>query len=174
MLKSSEVNPNARHHTVLLVDDEPFVTNAIIRALEDEPYLFVAVHSGQAAIQALAERRTDVIVADECMPGMSGNELLARVKELYPSVIRIMLTGQTNVQTAMKAIHDGWVYQYLQKPCNPADLAASLYNAIVLRSFLLPDEGPHMRMSADDQEQLMEHFSNQQAQARNASRSSPP
>jgi two-component system, probable response regulator PhcQ len=149
---------STNRYRVLLVDDEPQVTNAIVRALDDEPYAFLAVHSGAAALQVLAETTIDVIVVDECMPGMSGTDLLTQVKQRHPDTIRIMLTGQTTVQTAMKAIHDGWVYQYLQKPCNPADLAASLHNALVLRSFMLPDEGPHMRMAAEDHERLLEKF----------------
>ncbi len=141
---------------VLLVDDEPAITAAIVDALRKQPYDFIAVHSAAAAWQVLEEQSIDVIIADECMPEMNGTELLAQVKQRFPAVIRIMLTGHGGVETAMKAIHDGWVYQYLQKPCSPADLASTLYNALVLRSFMLPDEGPHLRMSSSEEEKLIE------------------
>ncbi len=95
------------------------------------------------------------MVADEKMPGMSGSQLLERVKHEYPSVVRIMLTGETNVETAMSAIHSGWVFQFLQKPCRPADLAAAIHYGLLARSLVLDGEDPQLRLSEKDAQSLI-------------------
>lgn len=138
---------------VLLVDDEPEIPNALIRALRDLPYVFFPASSGPQALDMLSRVAMDVIVADEMMPGMSGSQLLAKVRHLYPNVVRIMLTGHASVRSATSAIQDGCVFQYLQKPCRPADLGSCIHNGLLLQSFLLPDEA--LAMSVSDQEKLI-------------------
>lgn len=141
---------------VLLVDDEPAITSALARALMDEPYTFFEAHSGTDALELLAREPIDVIVSDDQMPGMQGTELLARVRYAYPQVIRIILTGHASVQSAMKAIHDGWIYQYLHKPCHPADLAAVLYTAMLLRSLGPPPDSPEQCTEVNYKKRLLQ------------------
>jgi DNA-binding NtrC family response regulator len=138
---------------VLLVDDEPEIPNGLIRALRDLPYVFFAANSGAQALDILSRIPIDVIVADEKMPGMPGSALVAKVRQLYPRIVRIMLTGHASVRSAISAIQDGCVFQYLQKPCSPADLASCIHNGLLLQSFLLPDED--LAMSTTDQETLI-------------------
>jgi DNA-binding NtrC family response regulator len=140
---------------ILLVDDEPALTSGLVRALMDEPYVFFTAESGSEALEILANEPIDVIVSDDKMPGMQGTELLARVRQHYPLVVRLILTGNASVESAMKAIHDGWVYQYLHKPCHPADLAVVLHNALMLRSLTPIAEYPHICMEGSEQERLL-------------------
>jgi two-component system probable response regulator PhcQ len=116
--------------TVLLVDDERHLVDSLQRTLRAEPYTIVGAASAQAALEVLATRPVDVIVADEHMPGMSGTELLAIVRRKYPSIMRLMLTGQASVESMLRAINEGQVYRFLTKPCSQADLAGSIRNAI--------------------------------------------
>jgi DNA-binding NtrC family response regulator len=116
--------------TVLLVDDERHLVESLQRALRHEPYTLVGAASGHDALETLATRPVDVIVADEQMPGMSGTELLATVRRTYPAVMRIMLTGQASVESMLRAINEGEVYRFLTKPCSQADLAGSIRNAL--------------------------------------------
>jgi two-component system probable response regulator PhcQ len=69
--------PNA---TILLVDDEPNITDALKRALRREPFEFLTATSAAAAQELLAHQHVDVVVSDEQMPGMSGSEFLAIVR----------------------------------------------------------------------------------------------
>lgn len=147
-------------NTVLLVDDEPAVIDGLLRRLRKEPYRFLSARSAADAIEIIQNEQVDVIVTDEEMPGMGGADLLAYVRNHYPRIIRIMLTGRANVTSAMKAIYDGWVYQYLHKPCNPADLASAIYNALLLQSSQ-EDESPHLILSDEQQTELLDRVSRQ-------------
>ena len=143
--------------TVLFVDDEPEVIEGLKRGFHKLPYNLLWAYSGREAIEILSSQKVDVLVADELMPEMSGSQLLAYVRKHYPQVLRIMLTGHASVASAMNAIYDGWVYQYLHKPCNAADLASAVYNGLLLQSLQTKEEGPHVVMSAAEQDDLMAH-----------------
>ena len=118
------------HSRVLFVDDDPNVTRAMKVALRKEPYEILTAGSGQEALEILETRRCAVVVSDERMPGMSGAELLARVRERHPDTIRIVLTGQASVDAAMQAINQAQVWRFLMKPCAPEDLALCLSSAL--------------------------------------------
>ncbi len=148
--------------TVLFVDDEPEVLHGLLRSLRKEPYRFLSAGSADEAMAILQSEAVDVIVSDEEMPGMSGADLLAHVRQQHPNVVRIMLTGKASVTSAMRAIYDGWVYQYLHKPCNPADLASSIYNGLLLQSLQL-DESPHVILSYQEQRDLIERVAKKKA-----------
>jgi DNA-binding NtrC family response regulator len=152
-----------RKWTILLVDDEPQVTLGMIRALSDTPYVFLAANSGKEALEILARIPIDVVVSDEEMPEMSGSELLTQVRHYYPDVIRIMLTGRASVKSAITATQDGWVYQYLHKPCEPAAMANCIHNGITLRS--LSGGGASLVMSVDSQEKLLERVAEKRSDA---------
>ena len=116
--------------TILLVDDEINVTEALKRSFRREPYTFVTATSGEAALQVLASRHVDVVVSDEQMPGMSGSEFLATVRALYPHTIRMILSGQASLEAAVRAINEGEVYRFFLKPCNPTDLIFTVQQAL--------------------------------------------
>ncbi len=118
------------NHTVLLIDDEPNVLEALRRALRREPYAILTATSADEAATLLADHVVDLIVCDEEMPGMSGTEFLAAVARDYPDIVRIMLTGRPSLPTALRAINEGHVYQFFTKPCNEIDLAISIRRAL--------------------------------------------
>lgn len=107
---------------ILLVDDEPAITRSLKRSLQKEPFEILTANSPKQAMQILDQTRADVLVCDEQMPGMSGSPLLALVRQRYPDSIRIILTGQATLETAIKAINQGEVYRFLIKPCQPYEL----------------------------------------------------
>ena len=123
-------------HKVLLVDDEPIVTKALKRMLMSEPYKVLSTNSAQKALIIMHEESIDVVITDEKMPGMSGNELLAVIRENFPDTIRIVLTGNAEIETATRAINDGDVYRFLAKPCVGLDLAITLRRAIQYKELL--------------------------------------
>lgn len=116
--------------TVLLVDDEPHVTQALKRAFHKEPYVILSAASADEALAILAREPVDVVISDELMPGMLGSEFLAMVYRTYPDTMRIMLTGHANLEAALWAINEGHVYRFLTKPCNELELRVTLRQAI--------------------------------------------
>ena len=116
--------------TVLLVDDEPNVTDALKRALRREPYEILTAISGAAALELLERHHVDVVISDEQMPGMSGSVFLSAVRKQFPHTIRMILSGQASLEAAVRAINEGEVYRFFLKPCNPVDLAFTVQQAL--------------------------------------------
>jgi len=102
--------------TVLFVDDEEKVLNALKMALLDEPYHEVFAKSCNEALKILEQEEVHVIVTDMRMTDMNGLELLKMVKEKYPKVVRIVLSAYTQVSTLLTAINQGEIYRYITKP----------------------------------------------------------
>jgi len=111
---------------ILLVDDEPKLLNALQRALHKQFSIEIAV-GGPAGLEIL-EKTPDfsVVVSDMRMPVMNGIEFLTRVKETTPDVVRMMLTGNADQETAIRAINHGNIFRFLNKPCSPEELAEAL------------------------------------------------
>lgn len=121
---------------VLFVDDEPNITAALKRALRDEPYTTISANSAAEALEILERRSVDVVVSDERMPGMSGSEFLGKVRERFPSTARIILSGQADLDAAIRAINEGAVWRFMLKPCNPADLMVTIRRAMEYKKLL--------------------------------------
>lgn len=121
---------------ILLVDDEPRVTDALRRALRLEDYEISVCNSAKGALAMMETESFDVIVSDEQMPGMTGTALLAVVRERWPDTVRIVLTGQANLEAALRAINEGSVFRFLTKPCRGGDLASTVHQALQYRRLL--------------------------------------
>jgi len=102
--------------TVLFVDDEENILKSLERGLIDEPYNTLFANSGKEALELLQQHQIHVIVTDMRMPEMSGLELLRAVKEDYPHVVRMVLSGYTQITTLLTAINQGAIYKYITKP----------------------------------------------------------
>lgn len=118
---------------VLLVDDEELVTEGLERALFAEPFRILSARSARLALGILEREHVDVIVSDEQMPEVSGSELLSEVRQRYPEVQRIMLTGRASLDTTIRAINDAGVFRFLRKPCAMPDVAATIHAALDAR-----------------------------------------
>ncbi len=102
--------------TVLFVDDEENILSALKRGLLDEPYNTLFARSGREALEILARSPVHVIVTDMRMPEMAGLDLLRTVKQDYPHVVRMVLSGYTQVTTLLTAINQGEVFRFVTKP----------------------------------------------------------
>ncbi len=90
-------------YTILIVDDEPNVIASLKRVFTDEPYEIYSAAGALEGIEILNNNPVKVVVSDEKMPDVTGSEFLAMVREQFPNVIRIMLTGNASIEAAMKA-----------------------------------------------------------------------
>ncbi len=124
------MNSPARLPVVLLLDDEPNVTAGLKRALHNDPWKIVTAATVGGAFDILARENVDVVVSDERMPGMSGSQFLTEVRKKYPNTIRMILSGQADLEAAVRAINEGEVYRFLLKPCNPAELRITIRQAL--------------------------------------------
>lgn len=118
---------------VLIVDDEEYVRKAFSRALRGKPYNVLEAGEAKSALKILQSQPVDIIICDYRMPKVDGLTLLRMVKERFPDVIRIMLTGAGDMDTAIRATNDAEVYRFFTKPWDRDDLLYALSQAVNLR-----------------------------------------
>jgi two-component system, NtrC family, response regulator HupR/HoxA len=104
--------------TILFVDDEEKILSSLKRGLADEPYNLLFADSGKKALEILEQNEVHVIVTDLSMPNMSGVDLLEAVREKYPHIIRLVLSGANDVKTVFEAINKGVIFRFISKPWN--------------------------------------------------------
>lgn len=111
---------------ILCVDDEPNILEALALTLRRR-YDVVLAASGAAALDLLArDKSIVVVVSDMRMPQMDGATFLGKAREIAPDATRMLLTGHTDVEPAIKAVNDGQIFRFLTKPCPPPQLLAAL------------------------------------------------
>jgi CheY-like chemotaxis protein len=119
--------PYAR--TLLLLDDEVNIRSSIKRVLRNRGYNLLAASSAQEAFDVLAKSEVGVVLCDQRLPGISGTEFLSRVKVMYPSIVRIVLSGYTDLQTVTDAVNRGSIFKFLTKPWEEEELLDALEEA---------------------------------------------
>jgi FixJ family two-component response regulator len=115
---------------ILLVDDETSILQGYQRVLGRE----FQIETALGATEALAKFATHsyaVIVSDMRMPGMDGVQLLAKVRLISPDTIRVMLTGNADMETAINAVNEGAIFRFLTKPCGKETLGKTLTAGLV-------------------------------------------
>lgn len=112
--------------TLLLVDDEPGVISSLKRLLRRENYRILTASSGEEALTLIAENEVGVILTDQRMSGMSGTELLARVRSMHPHIVRMVLSGYTGLDSLAEAINRGEIFKFLTKPWDEIELLDAL------------------------------------------------
>jgi EAL domain-containing protein (putative c-di-GMP-specific phosphodiesterase class I)/ActR/RegA family two-component response regulator len=102
--------------TLLIVDDETGIRDALRRVLRRDGYEIFSVGSAREGFDILASHEVQVILSDQRMPEMNGTEFLARVRGLYPDTIRIVLSGYSDLESVVDAVNRGAIYRFLTKP----------------------------------------------------------
>jgi len=111
---------------ILVVDDEEGVTNALRRSLRREGYEITACNDPKQALVLLKGETFDMVISDHLMPGMTGIELTKILHDRYPDMMRLMLTGQPDLQMVIEAINHGEVYRFITKPWDDLELKVTL------------------------------------------------
>ena len=114
----------ATTYTVLFVDDEPNILRAIKRALFTMDITLLLADSGAKALDLMSKHDVHVVISDMKMPQMSGAELLEQVAINYPETFRVVLTGYADIESTIKAVNQGKIHRYLQKPWDNQELIA--------------------------------------------------
>ncbi|MFW6312793.1 MAG: sigma-54-dependent transcriptional regulator [Spirochaetota bacterium] len=121
---------------VMVVDDEKNIRAGLGKAIELDGHNVLLAEDGQEALETLEQEEVDLIIADLKMPRVSGEELLRRVVESYPTLPVIILTGHGTIETAVQAMRDG-AYDFLTKPVNLDRLSLLVKRALSTRELAL-------------------------------------
>jgi CheY-like chemotaxis protein len=115
---------------ILCVDDEPRVLDSLRRHLQ-ERYEVLTAESGAEGLDVLNQHRDlAVVVSDMRMPEMDGATFLRHTRAVRPSTVRLLLTGQADMATAIKAINEGQIFRFLTKPCAPDQFLSMVAEAV--------------------------------------------
>jgi DNA-binding NtrC family response regulator len=117
--------------TVLLVDDDATMLTFHQKLLASEGYRILTATSALDGFDILARHHVDVIVTDYMMPEMNGIEFLKRVRQLYPSIVRLMLSGASDMHSLIATINEGAIYKFLEKPASARPFRRALRDAFL-------------------------------------------
>lgn len=137
---------------ILIIDDEEVVLDSCKQILRKENYQITTVSNGDLGIQVLKEQEPDLVLVDLKMPGLSGFEVLKKIREIDPNIISIVITGFSTVSSAIEAMKNG-AYDFLPKPFTPDELRLITTRGLDRRKLVL--ETIALKR---EKEMLKEHF----------------
>ncbi len=115
--------------SLLAVDDEAFILSSLARLLRRSCFELRTAQSAEQAWELFQARPADIVLSDQRMPGTTGVQLLARVRDRSPDTVRIILSGYSDAQSITDAINEGAVYKFVAKPWDDALLLQTLHEA---------------------------------------------
>ena len=116
-------------YKILVVDDEPLNIRLLERIFSRQ-YQVLSAFSGEEALELLKQHDVALIISDQKMPAMSGIEFLKRAAEMRPRLIRIIISGYSDVNVLTEAINSGVIYRFISKPWNNEDLLQTVARAL--------------------------------------------
>jgi CheY-like chemotaxis protein len=125
-LASESKSSERRRPRILCVDDEPNVLEGLSLHLRRRYDVSTAPNGADALALLERDGATEVIISDMRMPVMDGATFLARARQQFPDTVRMLLTGQSDMASAIAAVNDGQIFRFLTKPCAPADMLAAV------------------------------------------------
>lgn len=141
-------------YTIMLVDDEPNILSTLKRLLHNEHAYLITANNAQEALERLQSMPVHLLITDNIMPGMSGVELIKKVKEMSPDTIRIVLSGQSDIDAVLKAVNEGEAYRFILKPWN--DLELKITVNIALAQYKLTADNQALMAELKEKKRLLE------------------
>ncbi|MFN7976289.1 MAG: hybrid sensor histidine kinase/response regulator [Acidobacteriota bacterium] len=129
VLEEQTARQRSRTYHVLVVDDEEDNLRVLQDLLREEYFVYTA-GSGTDGLDVLKKEPVDLIISDQRMPEMTGVEFLSRARLEHPYVVRMILTGYTDVDAIVLAINEGRIYRYLTKPWDTRELLVTIKRAL--------------------------------------------
>ena len=154
---------------IICVDDEPTILESLERELRISfmgKYKIETAEGGEEALEILDELLEDqyevpLVISDQIMPGMKGDELLKLVREKSPKTVTIMLTGQANLEAVINAINQASLYRYIAKPWEAEDLRLTVEKAI--DSYFQEKKVAEQNAKLQEMNQLLARLNGEQA-----------
>lgn len=128
--------PNNNRATLLFIDDEANILAALKRLFHPLGYTILTAESGAEALALMEKERVDLVISDMRMPQMSGAEVLEQIRRKWPDVVRILLTGFSDISSTIAAINRGEIYRYISKPWNDDDIVLLVRDALERKNLL--------------------------------------
>jgi len=125
-----EATSTKQSGTLLLVDDEPHILSSLRRLLRPLGHKIVLANGGAEGLEIIEANQVDVVISDMRMPEMNGAVFLATVAEKWPDTVRMLLTGYSDIESAVAAINSGNIYRYLNKPWDDEELKSIVNQAV--------------------------------------------
>jgi DNA-binding NtrC family response regulator len=142
---------------VLLVDDEVSVLHAVKRIFSRSQLVeLLTVQDPFEAMKVVAEQDVGLVISDQQMPGMTGLEFLSWVNSTHPGIVKIIMTGDTDIQTAVQAINDIGVYKFICKPWNNDDLYWSVIRA--LEMIRIRQKNQELQAELNEKDQCLQRY----------------
>jgi DNA-binding NtrC family response regulator len=116
-------------HKIMIVDDEPANLRTLERLFRPD-YQVITAPSGAEALALLDQHDVALMISDQRMPAITGIELMMKTVAIRPQMVKILLTGYTDVGALIEALNSGLVYRYLTKPWNNDDLRTTVSRAL--------------------------------------------
>lgn len=137
---------------ICVVDDEPAILNTLSSILEDEGYQVTVSKSGVDALKVMRSETPDLVLLDIWMPELDGMETLKRIKQQFPGVMVVMMSGHGSIETAVKSTKLG-AYDYLEKPLDLEKVTILVRNALHQRK--LEEENLNLRIRVERRFELI-------------------
>jgi putative two-component system response regulator len=135
---------SSSQETVLFVDDEKSYLAYTSSIFENRGLNVLTADCADEALRIIEQQSIAVVISDNEMPGMRGIELLAKIKEVSPHTVKIMMTATANLATTLAAINSGEVFRFVLKPWKKAEMLGAVRDGIrryrVLQSIKREDE----------------------------------
>lgn len=141
--------------SILLVDDEDAILRALQRTLQRAGYRVLLAGSGAEALQLLSEQQVALVVSDYRMPGLNGADLLMQIRQLYPSVIGLILSAYADRDALLACLNSGAAWRFLEKPWDEQQLVTVLAEALKERDARLSEQ-QRTNVLLSSQEALLE------------------
>ena len=117
--------------SIMIVDDEQHILNSCRRLLINESFDCHFYQSPVEALNKISAINPAVIISDQRMEEMQGIELLSRVRKIQPGCVRMLMTGYTDIESTIKAINEGHIFQYIKKPCSDTKFLEKLHKGLI-------------------------------------------
>jgi len=142
-----------KQETLLFVDDETNILNALKRLFRPLGYRIFIAESGKAGLELLERENIDLVVSDMRMPEMNGAQFLEQVRNKWPDTVRFLLTGYADVGSTIAAVNGGGIYRYIAKPWDENDIVLAV-REVLARKRLEQEKRQLEELTQQQNEQL--------------------
>lgn len=166
------------NYKIMIVDDEP-ANLRVLERLFRQDYQVVTAPSGPEALALLEQHDVALLISDQRMPAMTGIELMIKTVAIRPQMVKILLTGYTDVGAMIDAINSGLVYRYVTKPWNNDDLRLTVSRALAYYEMtksrhLMEMENERLRARLHEISEIASEGLHQEVQEKEASDAAQP
>lgn len=124
-------------HRILLVDDEPSILKALTRTIASPDREVETFTDPQQALRRATTTVFDLVITDYRMPGMDGVQLLRQIRALQPESMRMVISGQADMEAVVEAVNEAAIWRFIAKPWDCDELKISVANALQHRDLLM-------------------------------------